>query len=218
MFVLTGFAIVGNSSHTTEAKKGMILQLSWGRILLNCKPCFAFPLPSKVTSCSRHSDPSPNPWIMGCCTICAKALQLFFSRNIFYLPTKLETVACVAKPFAVGHLKNVCFGVPAVQGTQSSVGSQRLGWATFCSCSFSSEHLILGEKTHYSVFYRSWFFFSVVNQWMPVQDSLCCEYNADGLGMSTFFQKLGSLKIWWEFVKISDATIMHLSPAIVIVK
>lgn len=125
MFVQTGFAIFGNSSHTTKAKRDDSADFLIEFYLI-AKPGFSFPLPSKVTGRNRQSDPSPNPWIIRCSPIYGKALQLFFfSGNIHCLPTNLETVACVAKPFIGECLRNVCFGVLAVQGTKSSVEAKK---------------------------------------------------------------------------------------------
>lgn len=105
-----------------KSKKGWCCRFP-DRILLNCKNLVI--LPSSQQS-HRQSDPSPNPWIIRCSPIYGKALQLlFFSINIHYRPTNLETVACVPKPFTVGHLRNVFFGVLAVQGTQSSVEAKK---------------------------------------------------------------------------------------------
>lgn len=93
MFVQPGFAISGNSSHTTKAKRDDSAD-SLIEFYLIAKPGFSFPLPSKVTGRNRQAHPSPNPWIIKCSPIYGKALHLFFfSRNICSLPANLETVA-----------------------------------------------------------------------------------------------------------------------------
>lgn len=52
MFVQTGFAISGNSSHTTKAKRDDSAD-SLIEFYLIAKPGFSFPLPSKVTGRNR---------------------------------------------------------------------------------------------------------------------------------------------------------------------
>lgn len=69
---------------------------------------------------------------------------------------------------------------------------------------------------NYSVFFIKLLFFSVMNRIIPLRGCLLLEFNADGLGIGTFFSKISiSVKIGWKFIKISSVIIMHLSPATV---